>query len=131
MLVRHASRAAGLFPGSWAGEGVEFGEYGGGFSRADPLEYHVCLPQQGFGSRGVAGGRSAAAQAGQRVGLVPGTADRAGQFQGLLVTRLSLGGFTAEPVQRPCLIKHLSLTTPVADVAEDGQGLLQVPGRPG
>ena len=29
---------------------------------------------------------------------LPGTADRAGQFQGLLVTRLSLGGFTAEPV---------------------------------
>jgi hypothetical protein len=71
---------------------------GEGVSRSDPLEYHVCLPQQGLGSRGVAGGRSAAAQAGQRGGLAPGTADRAGQFQGLLVTRLSLGGFTVEPV---------------------------------
>jgi hypothetical protein len=71
---------------------------GEGVSRSDPLEYHVCLPQQGLGLRGVAGGRSAAAQAGQRGGLAPGTADRAGQFEGPLVTRLSLGGFTAEPV---------------------------------
>jgi hypothetical protein len=81
---------------------------GEGVSRSDPLEYHVCLSQQGLGSRGVAGGRSAVAQAGQRGGLAPGTADRAGQFQGLLVTRLSL-------------------TTPVAEVAVDR--LLQVPGR--
>ena len=39
-------------------------------------------------SGGVADGRGAAAQAGQRVGLAQGTADRAGQFKGLLVMRL-------------------------------------------
>jgi hypothetical protein len=35
----------------------------------------------------------------------------------------------AEPVQRPCPMERLGLTTPVAEVAADGQGLLQVPGR--
>jgi hypothetical protein len=29
--------------------GVEFGEYGGVSAPADPLEYHVWLPQQGLG----------------------------------------------------------------------------------
>ena len=65
----------------------------------------------------------AAAQTGQRVGLAQGTADRAGQFRGLLVTRLSLGGLTNETVKRPCLIKHLSPTAPVAKVAVERQAL--------
>ena len=39
-------------------------------------------------SGGVADGRGAAAQVGQRVGLAQGTASRAGQFKGLLVMRL-------------------------------------------
>ncbi len=83
----------------------------------------------GPGSRGVADGRGAAAQAGRRVCLVPGSADCAGQLQGLLVTRISLGGFTAEPVQRPYLVESCNLSTPVGEVAVDGQGLLQLPGR--
>jgi hypothetical protein len=43
--------------------------------------------------------------------------------------RLSHGGFTAEPVQRSCPVESFGLTTSVAEVAMDGQGLLQVPGR--
>ena len=61
-----------------AGEGGELGEYGGGFGRADLLEYLLCLPQLGLGLGGVAGGGGASAQAGQRVGLVPGAGDGAG-----------------------------------------------------
>jgi hypothetical protein len=45
------------------------------------------------------------------------------------VARLSLGGLTAEPVQRPCLVENCDFSTPVAEVEVDGQGLLQVPGR--
>ena len=52
----------------------------------------MCLPQQGLGSSGIADGRGAAAQSGQRVSLVPYTACSAGQFHGLLMTRLSRGG---------------------------------------
>jgi hypothetical protein len=37
-------------------EGVEFGEYGGGVSCANPLESRVCLPQQRLGLRDVADG---------------------------------------------------------------------------
>jgi hypothetical protein len=80
-------RGCGLFSGSWGGEGAEFGEYGRGVSRAYPLEYQVCLPQQVLRLGGAADGRGAAAQAGQRVGLAQGTANRAGQFKGLLVIR--------------------------------------------
>ena len=61
--------------------------------------------------------------------LVPGAADSAGQFQGLLVTLISLRQVTADPVQRPRLVERLGLTTPVADVAGDAQGLLQCLGR--
>lgn len=60
----------------------------------DPLEYHGWLLQQGLGSYVVAGGCSAAAQAGERVGLVPCTPDCAGQFRGLPVTHPSLCGLT-------------------------------------
>jgi hypothetical protein len=65
------------------------------------------------------------------VGPVRGAAGRAGLFQGPLVTRLSLGGLAAELVQRGCLVESCGLTTPVAEVAVDGQGLLEVPAAPG
>jgi hypothetical protein len=65
-----------------------------------------------LGWRGGADGCGTTAQVGRVWGLVPSTVDRAGQFQGLLVTRLSLGGLTAEPVQCRCLIDSCGLTTP-------------------
>ena len=67
----------------------------------------------------MAGGDGAAAQAGQRVRLVPGAGDGAGQVQGLLVRPLSLREVTVDPVQRPSLVERLGLTSPVAEVAED------------
>jgi hypothetical protein len=72
----------------------------------------------------VADSQGAAAQAGQCVRLVPGASDGAGQFQGLLVAPLSLCEVTADPVQRSYLVERLGLTAPVAEVAEDAQGLL-------
>jgi hypothetical protein len=39
-----AARCDGLPGGLRAGEGVEFGQYGTGFGRADLLEYLLCLP---------------------------------------------------------------------------------------
>ena len=45
------------------------------------------LPQAGLRGGGLASGQGAAAQVGQRVGLIPGAADLAGQVQGLPVTR--------------------------------------------
>src|SRR5262249_44262658 len=112
------------------GEGVELGEHGGGLGCAYSLEYLVCLPQQGSGLRGLGGGDGAAAQAGQRAGLVPGAGDGAGPFQGLLVALPGAGELTAGPVQRPDFIEHLGLAAPVAEVAAQGQSLLQVAGGP-
>jgi hypothetical protein len=88
-------------PGLRAGKGVYLGEQIPGLGCADPLEYLQCLPQQGLGLRGVAVGHGAAAQAGQGMSLIPGTADGPGQFQSLQVTFLSLREFTPGPVQRP------------------------------
>ena len=68
------------------GEGVEFGGNAGGLGCTDPLEDLPRLPQACLRVGGVAGGQGAAAQAGQRMGLIPGTADLAGQVQGLPVT---------------------------------------------
>jgi hypothetical protein len=73
----------------------------GGLGRADPPEYLQCLPKEGLSLGGVAGGQVAAAQAGQRVRLVPGAGDSAGQFEGPPVTPLSLGEVSADPVQCP------------------------------
>jgi hypothetical protein len=87
----HARRGWCLLRGFRDGEGVEFGEHGVVVGGADPLEYVVCLPQQGCGVRGLAGADGAAAQVGQCVGLVPGAGDGAGEFQGLLVALLCLG----------------------------------------
>jgi len=101
---------------SGTGKSLEFGRNVSGLGCADPLEYLQCLPQEDLGLRGVAAGQGAPAQAGQCVGLVSGAGDRAGQFQGLLVALLSLRELTADPVQRPSLVKRLGLTTPVADV---------------
>ena len=106
-------------------DSVEFGGNAGGLGRADPLEYLQGLPQEGLGLRGVAGGQGAAAQAGQCVSLGQGVSDGAGQFQGLLVASLSLREVTAAPVQRPFLVERFGLTGPVAEVAEDAQGLVQ------
>ena len=36
----------------------------------------------------------------------------------------SLREVTADPVQRPCLVERFGLTTPLAEVAVDAQGLL-------
>jgi hypothetical protein len=111
------------------GEGVELGEYGGGVSCAYSLEYLVCLPQQCPGLLGLAGGDGAAGQACQRAGLVPGEREGAGQFQGLLVALPGAGEFTAGPVQRPDFIERLGLAAAIAEVAVQGQGLLQAAGR--
>jgi hypothetical protein len=69
-----------------------------GLGRADPLEQLPCLPQQVLGFRAAAGGRGAAAQAGQRLGLIVGAANGAGEVQCLLVTLLSTVKVTADPV---------------------------------
>src|SRR5580658_2412828 len=62
-----------------SGKGVQFGRHVGGFGRADPLEDLQRLPQPGFGLGGAAIGQGAPAQAGQRLSLVPGAVDLAGQ----------------------------------------------------
>jgi hypothetical protein len=61
-------------------EGVNFGLYGRSVCRADSLGYLVSTPEQPHGSGGMTSGCGAAAQAGQCVSLVWGTADSAGQF---------------------------------------------------
>src|SRR5450755_1620065 len=122
---------------SLRGEGVQLGRDAGRLSRADPPEDLFCLPQARLGISGAAGGQGAAAQAGQRLGLIPGAIDHAGQVPCLPVTGRCLVEVTAEPVQRPRLIERLSLTAPVAEVTVDAQGRLQglgcarvVPGQP-
>jgi hypothetical protein len=52
-----------------------------------------------------------------------------GRVQGLPVIVLSLREVIADPVQRPFLVERLGLTTPFAEVAVDGQGLLVGLGR--
>ena len=75
-------------------------------------------PSRTAACRGVAGGAEAKQpKLGQRVSLVPGTGDSAGQFQGLLVRRLSLREVTADPVQLA------AFTGP----AQAGLGLVSVP----
>jgi hypothetical protein len=61
-----------------AGEGFQFGEDVPSLGGAGPLEYLVCLPQQVLGLRRVADGDGAAAQAGQRSGLITDAAGQAG-----------------------------------------------------
>jgi len=67
------------------GQGAQFAGKVGGFGRPDPLEDFQCLLELVGCLGGVAGGKSAAAQASQRVGLIPEAADLAGQAQRLLV----------------------------------------------
>ena len=62
-----------------------------------------------------------AARAGLRVSLTQGAGDPAGQVPGLPVMCLGPVEVTAEPVQRPQLVEHLSLTVPVADAAVDAK----------
>jgi hypothetical protein len=89
--------------------------------RADPLEQLPRLPQQVPGFGAVAGGRGAAAQAGQRLGLIMGAADGTGEVQCLLVTLLGTVKIAADPVQRPFFVERLGFTLPVAEVAVDAQ----------
>lgn len=56
----------------------EFGRNAGGLGCAYPLEYLQCLLQEDPSLRGVVSGQGAAAQAGQRVRLVPGAGDDPG-----------------------------------------------------
>lgn len=107
---RSLSRGNNPVPSTWLATGL---------GCADPLECLQRLPQENLGLCGVVGGPGAAAQAGRCVCLVPGAGDSAGQFQGLVATPLSLRELTANPVQRPFLVKRLGLATPVAEVAVD------------
>ena len=84
--------ARGLSPGASASfsrlgrpRRVQFVGYAGSFGRADPLQDRQRLPQPVFGVGGAAGGLGAPAQPGQRVRLLQGDAELAGQVQGLLV----------------------------------------------
>ena len=96
-----------------------------GVSRACPLEYQVCLLQQVLRRGGVADGRGAAAQVGQRVGLAQGTASRAGQFKGVLVMRLCdvagapVGEGLLEWRDGPALIEPCESGWPVSVYAEN------------
>lgn len=64
---------------------VQFAGNIGGIGRPDPLEDRQRLPQLVFCLGGVADGKSAPAQASQRVSLILGVADLAGQVQRFLV----------------------------------------------
>jgi hypothetical protein len=111
-----------LRPRSRIGKGVEFGRNVGGPGYADPLEDLQCLPQEDHGLRGIAGGQGAAAQAGQRVSLVPGAGDSAGEFQGLPVAPFSLRDFTADQVQRAGLVEGSARTQASACSGPVGTG---------
>jgi len=60
------------------GKGIEFGRHARRFDRADPLEDLQCLSQVGERIGRTASGQCTAAQACQRMGLVPITADLLG-----------------------------------------------------
>ncbi len=124
-------------PRSRVSEGVQFGGNVACLGRAGPLENLVRLPKARLRVGGAAGGQGAPAQAGQRMGFIPATADLAGQVQGAPVTGPGRRQVAADPVQRPCLVERLSLTFPVAEVAVEAQGFFQdlgcarvVPGQP-
>jgi hypothetical protein len=70
-----------------ASQRVEFGGYVRSLGRAYPLEHLVRLPQPGLRSRRMPGGQVTAAQASQRVRLIPGAVDLPGDAQGLGVIR--------------------------------------------
>ena len=73
----------------------------------------------------------AAAQAGQRVCLIPGDADLAGQVKRPLVTRPGPVEIASEPVQRPRLVKRLGFGAAIADFPVDAQPFFQVTSRAG
>jgi hypothetical protein len=112
------------------GKTFEFGADVGGLRRPNPLEDLQRAAQPVFCLGGVAGRKSAPAQASQRVGLIPGAVDLPGKAQSLLVAGPGPRQVPADPVQRPELVQGLDLTAPIADVAADAQRLLQSPGRP-
>ena len=73
----------------------------------------------------------AAAQAGQRVCLIPGDADLAGQVKRPLVTRPGPVEIASEPVQRPRLVERLGFGAAIADFPVDAQPFFQVTSRAG
>jgi hypothetical protein len=78
-LVPGSPGGAGLCGWPGRGEGGQFAGDVAGFGGADALEDLQGLLQEGRCLRGVADGQDTAAQAGQRVRLVPGAANPAGQ----------------------------------------------------
>jgi hypothetical protein len=80
-----SSIVGGSGVGDGTGKSFEFGENVGGLGRPDPLEDLQRLPQPVFGLGGAAAGQIAPAQTSQRLSFIPGSADLAGQVQGLLV----------------------------------------------
>ena len=108
---------------------AEFGGQSG--ASAAPIRWKISRACRNRTSAcvGVAAGQGAPALAGQRVRLIPGAGDGAGQVQGLPVAPLGLREVTADPVQHPSLVERHSLTTPVAEVAVHAQGLVQGLGR--
>ena len=77
-------------------DSAEFDGYAGGFGCADVLEDLVCLPQVAVRVGGVASGQGTAAEACQRVGLVPWGADLKRKVKRFLVTPGGLFGVAAD-----------------------------------
>jgi hypothetical protein len=111
-----------------AGQRVQFGGHADGFGRADQLQDRQRLPQPRLGLGGAAGGLGAPAQAGQRVRLLQRDAGLAGQVQGLVACP-GLAEVTADPAQRPGLVKSRDFSVRAGDLTGDVQRLLQVTGR--
>lgn len=86
------------------GEGVEFGGNGPGFCCSELPEDVPYILQARLPVVGLAGGQSAAAQAGLGLGLVPQAADLACQIQGSLVALPGVAEITAGLVQRSRLV---------------------------
>ena len=78
----HGEAGAGI---RRAGQRVQFGGHVGGFGRTDPLQDRQRVPQLVFGLGGAGRRPGRTGQAGQRVRLLQGDAELAGQVQGLLV----------------------------------------------
>jgi hypothetical protein len=79
-LIRRRLRWGVMILGrSSLGKSFEFGGDAGGLDRPDPLEDLQRAAQPVLCLGFVAGGKSAPAQAGQRVGLIPGAVDLPGQ----------------------------------------------------
>lgn len=96
-----------------------------GLGRANALEYLQRLASQGLGLGGVARSEGAAAQAAQRVRLVPGAGQVAGQLQRPPMALLRQRELAGHPVQRPALVERPDRAGLVADLEEKTERLLQ------